>query len=265
MIDGRRTLRGPQLYSDSDIAALSGAALRARRVLDALLAMTEVEVKPREFERECRSRLASIGALPIMADIALPGGTPFGDACSVGIDDTVAHARPGHDPFERGQLVTVDLMLALDGWHADVADSTIVGGGGHPLLHALDAVWEAGLAAIGPGVGWNTVAGAMGAAAQAHGARMVRGLAGHGIGLAPHELPVLPLAPGSADPDVILRPGMVFTLEPAVTSGSGETVDSEDGWAILTADGAPAVGREAVIAMLEDGFRVLGGPAADDS
>ncbi len=200
-----------------------------------------------------------MGAHPVMADI-----DGFGHACSISTDATVTHARPDSEPLRAGLLITIDLMLALDCCHADVADTIVVGGGGHPLLDALDAVWHAGLATMKPSIAWAEVAAAMTDAAHDHDLRLVRGLAGHGIGLAPHEFPVLPLVPGPSDPPVTLRPGMVFTLEPAITSGSGETVDSEDGWAVSTADGRPAAAREAMIAVEEGQIRVLGWPPVDD-
>lgn len=259
MIDLRQHLRGPQLYTQDDFAEIERAAGRARTILDELLGVVAEGVAPLDIERECRRRVLDAGGEPVMADVVMGQGRPFGASCSVCADDTVAHARPDCRPLRTGQLVTVDLMLGLDGWHADVADTVVVGGGGHPLLEALDAAWQAGVDAMGPGVPWASVAAAMAGAAEAHDVRIIRGLAGHGIGLAPHELPVLPLVPDPTDPAAILRPGMVFTLEPAVTSGTGRVIDSEDGWAIRTADGAPAVAREAVIVIETDGIRVLDG------
>ena len=200
-----------------------------------------------------------------MCQVLSACGKPFGASCSVSIDQVVAHARPIREPLQRGQLVTIDLMLSLDGWHADVADTIVVGGGGHLLLDALDAIWDEALGVIQPGDSWDRVTDAMARAGAAHRARLVRGLAGHGIGLAPHELPMLPLTPLPGEAAPTLRPGMVITLEPAITSGTGETVDSEDGWAIRTADGAPVVGREAMIVIERDGVHVLGGPTPDDS
>lgn len=265
MPPAERKLRGPQLYSDSDTAALSSAAFLARSVLDELLAQIRPGVVPFELDAMCQERIESAGAKPVMIEVIGDQGQPFDHACSVSTDNAITHARPDERPLRTGQLVTIDLMLSLDGWHADVADTIVVGGGGHPLLDALGGVWHAGLTAIKPGVAWADVAAAMAGAAEGHDVRLVRGLAGHGIGLASHELPVLPLVPGPSDPPVTLLPGMVFTLEPAITTGSGEAVDSEDGWAIRTADGALAAAREAMIAVQSDGFRVLGGPCSDDS
>lgn len=265
MIRAGSKLRGPQLYTDSDTAALSSAAFLARSVLDELLAQIRPGVVPFELDAMCQERIESAGAKPVMIDVIGNHGRPFGHACSISTDDAIAHAQPGNQPLQTGQLVIIDLMLSLDGWHADVADSVVVGGGGHPLLDTLDTVWDAGLAAIMPGVAWADVVAAMAGAAETHNVHLVRGLAGHGIGLAPHELPVLPLVPKPSDPPMILRPGMVFTLEPAITSASGETIDSDDGWAIRTSDGAPAAAREGMIAVESDGIRVLGGPGSDDS
>lgn len=260
-----RKLRGPQLYSADDIKQLEWAAKLARQHLDEMLSHCVVGERPHKLAQSLDAVARRGGHETPMVSIENEKGDIFNEPCAVCVDDWVAHAKPPEQPLKRGQLVTIDLMIALDGWHADVADTIVVGGGGHRLLDVLDAVWAAGLAAIGPGVAWSEVALAMNSTAESNGAKMVRGLAGHGIGLAPHELPILPLVPGPFDPPVILRPGMVLTIEPVITSGCGEAVDSEDGWSIRTADRAPAVGREGMIAVQSDGFRVLGGPAEDDS
>ncbi len=269
MIPSGQKLRGPQLYTQHDIAALTSAASLARAILDELLTKTTPGVTPLDLDFACRQRIESAGAKPILMDVVGDDGRAFGHACSVSVDNAVAHARPDFQPLRAGQLVTIDLMLSINDWHADVADTVVVGGGSHALLHALDAVWEAGLAAIKPGGPWAEVARAMAGAAERNGVRLVQGLAGHGIGMAPHELPALPLVPRPSDPPVILRQGMVFTLEPAITTGSGkihtEVGDSEDGWSILTTDRAPAVAREALIAVENEQILMLGGSSPGDS
>lgn len=265
MIRSGSKLRGPQLYNADDIDRLESTAKLARQHLDEMLSCCVVGERPSMLALALDA-VAHLGRFVTpMVVVENERGDVFNAPCAICVDDHVAHARPSEKPFTPGQLVTIDLMLAIDGWHADVADSVVVGGGGHPLLGALDEVWAAGLAAIEPGVTWSEVALAMHTAAEANDVRLVRGLAGHGIGLNGHELPMLPLVPRPLDPPVILRPGMVFTLEPAITSGSGRIIDSEDGWVIRTTDGAPAACREAMIAITPDGFRTLGGPGIDDS
>ena len=265
MIGDRHTLRGPQLYTADDIDQIALVAKEARQVLDELLAGWGVGETTYWLTAVTDILMSYRRRYTPMVAVRNAKGELFDEPCSLSVDDDVAHAKPNKKRLKQGQLATADFMLEINGWHADVADTIVVGGGGHPLLSALDGVWHAGLTEIKPGVAWAEVAAAMAGAAEAHGVRLVRGLAGHGIGLATHELPVLPLVPNQADPPVILRPGMVFTLEPAITTGSGETVDSEDGWAIRTADGAPSAAREVMIAVESDGIRVLGGPGSDDS
>lgn len=265
MTRAARTLRGPQIYTQQDADAIADAADLAVRVLDVARHLAKPGVTPIEIERCVERNILAAGARPVMATLTNSHGLAFGHACAIAVDDHVAHTRPTDRPLGTGQVVTIDLMLDLGGWHADVAETVVVGGGGHPLLDALDAVWDAGLAALHPGAEWSTVARAMAQTAERVGVRLVRGLAGHGIGLSPHERPVLPLVPGPADVPVVFRPGMVVTFEPAVTTGHGQTIDSEDGWAIRTADGVPSVARERMILIELHGIRVLTSPGLDDS
>ncbi|MEO1007143.1 MAG: methionyl aminopeptidase [Planctomycetota bacterium] len=258
-------LRGPQLYSPEDIECLDRVARRARSGLSALLELCRPGTTPASIAEACAKNTRLAHERTPMMGISNRKGEVFGEPCAISVDDAVAHARSHRRSLRRGQLVSVDLMLSVGGWCADVADTVVVGGVGHPLLEALDGVWEAGLAAMAPGRDWAEVARAMADAAESSGVRLVRGLAGHGIGRACHELPVLPLTPGDADPPIALRPGMVLTLEPAVTTGSGEIVEAGDGWALRTADGHPAAVRERMVAVGVGRVRVLGGSDGDSA
>jgi len=253
-------LRGPQLYSLEDIDRLDALARHAQGVLARLLKMCQPGARPRSLPAALRAAAGDERADTPMEAIRDHAGRAFGWPCAVSVDDAAAHAPPPAEPLRQGQVVTVDLMLARDGWHADLADTVLVGGGPSPLLDALDAVWRAALARIAPGAPWSDVANAMARAADDRGHRLVRGLACHGIGRAAHELPVLPLTPLEGEPLPQLRPGLVLTLEPAVTSGAGELVRDADGWTLRTADGAPAAARERMVAVGESGCRLLGLP-----
>jgi methionyl aminopeptidase len=60
-------------------------------------------------------------------------------------------------------------------------------------------------------------------------------LGGHGIGRTIHEPPRVPNFP---DPQAsqIMKEGLVITVEPIITSGSGEVSTDKDGWTVRTRD-----------------------------
>ncbi|GIW74515.1 MAG: methionine aminopeptidase [Phycisphaerales bacterium] len=254
-------LPGPVLYDERDLAALARLAGDVRGVLDTLLRLAQGGAHTVQIQQACERLLARIGCRPLTASMRDARGRPFGLPCAISIDDVATHGRCSGE-LSAGQLVTIDVVASRGGYCADLADTVQVGGGRSAMLDALDAVWHAGLEAIQPGARWQAVALAMDRAARARGLQLAEGLAGHGIGLHSHELPVLPLRPGPAAEAVQLRPGLVLTLEPVLVAGQGALVESADGWSLRTADRRPAVGREAVVAVRADGAVVLGGPAS---
>jgi methionyl aminopeptidase len=64
---------------------------------------------------------------------------------------------------------------------------------------------------------------------------VIRELCGHGIGHTIHELPQVPNYP---DPKArqILHEGLVITVEPIITAGSGQVFTDKDGWTVRTRD-----------------------------
>ena len=73
--------------------------------------------------------------------------------------------------------------------------------------------------------------------AEAAGFSVVREYVGHAIGTAMHERPQVPnYWPGTPGPT--LKEGMVFAIEPMVNVGGYETYVLDDGWSVMTEDGA---------------------------
>jgi methionyl aminopeptidase len=106
-------------------------------------------------------------------------------------------------------------------------------------------------------VPWAAVAREAARSAAAHRVSIAAGFRGHGVGRALHEPPALDLhAPGP----LVLRPGMVLSVEPIVTTGSGRTARLPDGWTHITADRAPVCYAERTIAITARGSRVLTAP-----
>jgi methionyl aminopeptidase len=116
---------------------------------------------------------------------------------------------------------------------------------------------ELGLALIKP---WGFL-GDMGQAVHEHaisnGYTVVREIGGHGIGLQFHEEPWVSYV-SKKGTEMLLVPGMVFTIEPIVNMGIDEIiVNDNDGWTFYTADGMPSAQWEVMVLVTNDGYEIL--------
>lgn len=220
----------------------------------------------REVESRARRALALHGLEPLLEGYRAGASPPFPGVACVCINEEAVHAVPSGRIIRDGDLVTIDLAGRFSDWCADAARSVIVGADsqGHAVLHdATCKALDAALCRIGPGVRWSEVAAGAATAAEGFGFRLVRGYDGHGIGRDLHEAPRAALAAldTAAPHDFVLRPGMVITIEPVLTSGSARVVTLDDGWTVVTADRAPSCHEERTVAVVRGGRRVLTGPA----
>jgi Xaa-Pro aminopeptidase len=144
--------------------------------------------------------------------------TAFETIVASGPHSALPHARPGGRLLSPGDGVVLDFGGVYDGYCVDLTRTVQLEPASDSFRRIFDAVREAhaaAIAAIRPGVAASVVD------AAARDALAARGLAeafvhgtGHGLGLEVHEEPRVS-RPGTAR-DEILRPGMIFTVEPGV-------------------------------------------------
>lgn len=258
---------GVRLCTLAEIDAIAaGGRLAGLMVADAL-ALCRPGVTTASIGDFVAQRLDDADASAILRGYRGKGDRPpFPASCCVCVGEEVVHAPPGPRVLREGDVVTVDLALALDGWCADAADSVFVGSP-DPATGRLPGIARelvaAAIGSCGPGVLWSEVACRVRALAQDRGVRLVARYVGHGIGRALHEAPSLPLTVSQVElwmrecGDLVLRPGMVFTIEPIVTAGSGMTVELDDGWTVVTGDRLSAAHAERTVAIRRSGCEVL--------
>ena len=258
------------VYAPHEIDGIERAAEVVSRAIDAALAGCVDGTTTREVSAAAERVLAEAGAEPLFPD-QRDGGEAFGAVACVCVNDEVVHARPGDRALLAGGVVTVDVGARFDGWCADLARSTVVGGDGvgsdserapgvndGPLLTAARDVLHAALGALKPGGSWSNVATAVRDRARSLGVYLIDGFCGHGIGWELHEPPAAKFVDPGPDDDFVLRPGMVFTLEPIVCTRPVGTVLDALGWTVRTRDGSPACYEERMVAITRSGPRVLG-------
>ena len=184
-------------------------------------------------------------------------GYPFATCASV--NDEICHGFPTHTPLKEGDIVTIDMVVNLNGWLADSAWSYPVGQiskEAEKLLKVTKECLYIGIekAVIGNRLG--TVSHAIQSYAESHGYSVVRDFTGHGIGQSMHEDPQV-LHFGQPNKGIKLSEGMVFTIEPMINVGSYKLTIDQNGWTARTADGSLSAQYEHTIAITKNGPLVL--------
>jgi methionyl aminopeptidase len=175
----------------------------------------------------------------------------------------IVHGIPGGYRLEEGDIVSIDCGAIVEGYHGDAAFTMGIGEV-DPLAAQLmrvteDSLW-AGIAEMEAGHRLHDIGRAVQEVAEKAGFSVVREYVGHGIGTAMHEDPQVPnYWPGRPGP--VLKPGMVFAVEPMVNAGGPETRTLDDGWGVVTADGSLSAHFEHTIVITDDGPEVLTTPA----
>ena len=144
-------------------------------------------------------------------------------------------------------------------WCADSARTVAVGVVSAPARALVDATREALARAIAecvPGRRLGDLGAAVEGCAAEHGFAVVRDFVGHGIGRRMHEQPSVPNH-GRPGTGLRLKPGMVLAIEPMLNAGSGRIRMLDDGWTVVTADGALSAHVEHTVAITVDGPAIL--------
>jgi methionyl aminopeptidase len=177
----------------------------------------------------------------------------------ISVEEQVVHGVPSERKLEAGQVVTLDVAIELDGFHADAAVTVPVGAvdpGRTRLMTATRAALAAGIRAAAPGATLRDVGSAVERTARDRGYRVFRELTGHGIGRAMHEPPTVFNWP-APEASARLRAGQVFTIEPMLTAGHRRLAAEPDGWTITAVDGSPSAHEEHTIVVAQGGPVIL--------
>lgn len=175
-------------------------------------------------------------------------------------NNVVCHGVPSTtDILQSGDIVNFDITLEKNGYIADSSKTYLVGEVS-PLAKRLvqvtyEAMWK-GIKAVRPGARLGDVGHAIERHARRNGYSVVREYCGHGIGREMHEEPQV-LHWGKPRTGLLLREGMVFTIEPMINQGRHSVRTEEDGWTVVTRDGQLSAQFEHTVAVTRNGVQVL--------
>lgn len=248
-------------HSKTEIEAIRRAAQVVTDILDILRAAVHPGVTTRELNEIAARELAVRGATSNFKGYKpAPGIPPFPGVICSSVNDQVVHGIPGKRALKDGDIIAIDFGAIVDDWHGDSAITVPVGTIAPAVTRLLDVTQEAlrrGITAAQPGNRVNDISRAVQECVEEAGFSIVRELTGHGIGRKLHEEPTILNYVDPRAPNPLLRPGMVFCIEPMVNMGTAEVGELPDHWTIVTEDGKPSAHFEAMVAVTADGPAVL--------
>ncbi|AZN40046.1 type I methionyl aminopeptidase [Paenibacillus albus] len=216
--------------------------------------MIKPGVTTNEIDQFVEKFLAKHGASPEQK-----GYKGYAYATCASINDVICHGFPSATPLKDGDIVTIDMVVNLNGWLADSAWSYAVGNVSEQAQRLLTVTEESMYKGIEQAVVGNRmgdVSNAIQKYAEENGFSVVREFIGHGIGRDMHEEPQVPHY-GPPGRGIRLKAGMVMTIEPMLNTGAWQSKIDSDGWTARTIDGGLSAQYEHTIAITEDGPIIL--------
>ncbi len=245
------------IKSSRDLKLMREACVISARALQLGGQAVQPGVTTEEIDHLIRRYIESMGAKPNFLGY---GGFPA-SAC-ISVNETVIHGIPGKRVIHEGDIVSIDVGAAINGFNGDNAATFAAGKVSAEAQALMDATRESLYEGIRAATAGNRI-GDIGAAVQRYvemrGFSVVRQFVGHGVGTDLHEDPSVPNF-GTPGRGPKLLPGMTIAIEPMINAGTHEVSILGDGWTTVTKDGRLSAHFEHTVAITPDGPVILTDP-----
>lgn len=225
-------------------------------VLDYVAEHIKAGISTAEIDKWVYDITTKMGGVP--APLNFEG---FPKSVCTSINNEVCHGIPSEDVIIKdGDIINVDVSTNLNGYFSDSSRMFCIGNVSEEnrklVEETKNAVYE-GLKQVKP---WGFL-GDMGQAVndyvKSKGYSVVREVGGHGIGLEFHEDPWVSYI-SKKGTEMLMVPGMIFTIEPMVNAGKPDIfVDEDNGWTIYTEDNSMSAQWEIQVLVTEDGCEII--------
>jgi methionyl aminopeptidase len=243
-----------RIKNEKEIAGIRESGKLLAGTLEELKKLVAEGITTRELDAFARSWIESHGGKP-----AFLGYMNYPATLCVSLNNEVIHGIPGPRKLRQGDIVSIDVGVERNGYFSDAAVTVPVGATTRKrdkLMQVTRECLERGVAQAVAGNRVSDISRAVFEHAVSSNCGVVREYCGHGTGFAMHEDPQIPNYVG-AGPNPRLKEGMVLAIEPMINAGSGDIELLEDGWTVVTADGADSAHFEHTVVVLRDRMEIL--------
>ena len=252
---------GIKIKTADEIAKMRVAGKLAAQVLEMIEPFVQPGISTEELNRICHDYIVNVQkAIP--APLNYRG---FPKSICTSINDVICHGIPSaSQKLKNSDIINIDVTVIKDGYHGDTSKMFFVGKPSNndkdrkalKLMRVTQECLYRGIAQAKPGKLLNDIAREIETHARANNFTVVQEYCGHGIGDEFHEDPQV-LHYVNEENNVVIQPGMIFTIEPMINAGNRHIKLKKDNWTVITKDGQLSAQWEHTILITENGNEVL--------
>jgi len=243
-----------KLYGADAFEGMRKAGQLVAQCLDEVTPLIKPGAPTEQIDRFVFEFSMDHGALP--ATLMYRG---YSKSTCTSINHVVCHGIPNDKPMKDGDIVNVDVTLILDGWHGDSSRMYPVGEVPRRAERLIEVTYEAmirGISVIRPGATTGDIGAAIQTYVEAQHMSVVRDFCGHGLGQLFHDEPNI-IHVGRPGEGIVLKPGMLFTVEPMINLGRPHVKVLSDGWTAVTRDRSLSAQFEHAVGVTKDGVEIF--------
>lgn len=249
----------------AELEKMRRSGLLVWEILQKLAGMVQEGVTTQDLETAAAKMMDDAGAKPAFKGYFVQSaGSKYPFVLCTSVNDEIVHGMPSSKrSLKKGDIVSIDTGVSLEGYFGDSAVTVPVGEISEPLAKLLDVTRESlelAIEKVRPGNRLFDICGTIEKHVVSNGFSVVREMVGHGIGTKLHEEPQIPNYVDRRNENPRLKEGMVLAIEPMVNMGRPEMKVKPDRWTAVTSDGRPSAHFEHCVAVTADGPWVLTRP-----
>lgn len=242
------------IYDEKQISHIRNAARIGREALDKAAKVIRPGITTDFIDKIVHDVIISRNAYPSPLHYR-----DFPKSCCTSVNEVICHGIPDCRPLQDGDIVNIDITVYYEGYHADLNETYLVGQVDKKSKELVKIAYESLMKAISivkPNELIRNIGNVIEKYVHKNGYSVVRSYCGHGIGKLFHAPPNIPhYAKNKAIG--ILRPGMVFTIEPMINAGTWKDKTWPDNWTSVTEDGQRSAQFEHTLVVTQDGVEIL--------
>jgi len=244
------------VYAPKDFKRLRAAGDLVARCFDYITPYIRAGISTGEIDRLVAEFLKANGARS--SDLGYMG---YPKHICTSVNDVIVHGIPNdNEILKDGDIVNVDLTAEYKGFHGDASRMFMIGNVSNKARELVQTCQDALNAAISicaPGVPLSEIGKTIESVVKPHGFSISRDFVGHGIGKVMHDDPQIYHFYDKVWDKVKMVPGLVFTIEPMINTGSPNCKIDADGWTARTVDGGLSAQWEHTLGITEDGVIIF--------